>query len=330
MAMFITAVVYSGCMQLRELGERALVDAITRQFGTVNMDDCGTLDDGDHWLLLTSDMVNECTHFPIGTTPYLMGWFIVAINLSDIAAAGGVPESIILTLGLPPHLEVEFIEQLAKGAQACVSKFDTYIIGGDTKEVPTITLCGTALGRVSKKNYLSRKGASPGDYVCVTGVLGSAGVALQKISGANEIVPLEQLLKISPRLAAGQAAAATGGVTAAMDLSDGLTSSLYQLMDLNHVGFLIDAEAVLITEEGQDCKPSLDLALHSGGDYELLFTVTPDAVDQVKKAVESTGVRLTPIGQVIETRHVTMIHNGTEKELPNKGYEHFASHGKTL
>ena len=198
-------------MQLWELGERALIDSMIQSFRLATLDDCSTIDDGEHWLLVTSDMAIESIHFPPSTTPYLMGWFVVAINLSDIAAAGGVPEGIMLSLGLPPYLEVDFLNQLAEGIQDCVSLHGTSVIGGDTKESPTITLCGTALGRVPKKNYLSRRGASPGDAVCVTGVLGSAGAALQNLGGEVDLETLDHLLKISPRLAAGQAAAATTG-----------------------------------------------------------------------------------------------------------------------
>ena len=318
-------------MQLWELGERALIDCITGCFGTVNLEDCATLDIGEQWLLVSSDMVNECTHFPTGTTPYIMGWFIVAINLSDIAAAGGFPAGVMLSLGLPPQLEVEFIHQLADGAQACTSIHGTDVVGGDTKEAPTITLCGTALGRVPKKHYLSRRGATPGDIICVTGVLGAAGAALQRLGDTDDKEPLiRDLLKINPRLAAGQAAAATAGVTAAMDLSDGLSSSLYQLMRLNQVGFRVDTDAVPMAETTQVCKKPLELALHAGGDYELLLMVKPYMVDQVRKAVETTGISLTPIGEVIDEHHILAACNGIEKPMPNKGHEHFRSHGKTL
>jgi thiamine-monophosphate kinase len=141
---------------------------------------------------------------------------------------------------------------------------------------------------------------------------------------------LEQLLKVRPRLGAGQVAAASGGATAAMDISDGLSSSLYQLMHLNHLGFRIEADAVPITNGAMPSQKALEHALHSGGDYELLLTVTPHALKRVQQAVESAGTSLTSIGQVIDKKSVILAYDETEKTLPNRGFEHFRPHRKTL
>lgn len=317
-------------MMLRDLGERALIALMAKHYGTINLDDCATIDIGDDLLLVSSDMVNEITHFPQGTTPYLMGWFIVAINLSDIAGAGGIPYGILLSLGLPSNLDVSVLEHLITGARDAVHHCDTMIIGGDTKEVSTITLCGTALGKVPKNRYLSRRGTKPGDVVCVTGELGFAGAALQHLSVAVNKEMLEHLLKISPRLAAGQAAGIAGGVTAAMDISDGLSSSLYQLMDINQVGFMINADKIPVAAVTESCDQPLNLAMHAGGDYELLMTIAPEAVNRVQHAIVETGVSLTPIGEVTAEKRAVLLRNGNEEGLPDKGYDHFRTHGKTL
>jgi len=317
-------------MRLRDLGERRLIDRLARLYGTINRDDCATLDAGGDYLLVTSDLVSQHTHFPADATAYQMGWFVVAVNLSDIAAAGGAPEGVMLSLGMPPDLEVDFLEELAAGARACATACATAVIGGDTKEAPSLTLCGTALGRVAKKGYLSRRGSAPGDRVCVTGSLGRAGAALEALAGGRDGRTLEALLLVQPRLAAGQAAAAVGGVTAAMDLSDGLSSSLYQLMALNQVGFLIEAEAVPVDPLAEESGDPLRLALHAGGDYELLFTVRPEAVEGVRRAVEATGLPCTVIGRVIHEQRAVVVREDGEQVLPDGGYEHFRARGKTL
>lgn len=318
------------CMQLRDLGERHLIDRLARLYGTVNRDDCATLDAGTDYLLVTTDLVNERTHFPAGTMPYQMGWFVVAVNLSDIAAAGGAPEGVMLSLGLPPDLEADFLEQLAAGAQACATSYATTVIGGDTKEASSLILCGTALGRVAKDFYLSRRGATPGDWLCVTGSLGRAGGALEVLATGADDQALQALLLVQPRLAGGQAAAAAGGVTAAMDISDGLSSSLYQLMALNEVGFRIEAEAVPVDPLAERSDDPLRLALHAGGDYELLFTVQPEAVEEVERAIRATGLSCSILGQVIDEQRTVVVEEGVERPLPDQGYEHFRVHGKTL
>jgi len=317
-------------MMLRDIGERALIAFMAKQYGTINLDDCATIDTGDGLLLVSSDMVNEITHFPRGTTPYLMGWFIVAINMSDIASAGGFPRGIMLSLGLPSNLDVSVLEHLTIGARDAARHCNTVILGGDTKEVSTITLCGTALGWVEKNCYLSRCGAKPGDVVCVTGALGFAGAALQHLSVAITKEMLDHLLKISPRLAAGQAAGIAGGVTAAMDISDGLSSSLYQLRDLNQVGFIVNADKIPVAAVAGSCDHPLNLAMHAGGDYELLMTIAPEAVNRVQHAIAETGILLTPIGEVTAEKRIVLVCNGNEKDLPDKGYDHFRAHGKTL
>ncbi|MGC9554447.1 MAG: thiamine-phosphate kinase [Thermoplasmatota archaeon] len=320
-------------MRLRDLGERRLIDRLARLYGTVNRDDCATLDAGGDYLLVTSDLVSQHTHFPADATAYQMGWFVVAVNLSDIAAAGGAPEGVVLSLGLPPDLEVDFLEELAAGARACATSYATAVIGGDTKEAPSLILCGTALGRVAKRRYLSRRGMAPGDRVCVTGGLGRAGAALEALealTGGGDGQTLEALLLVQPRLAAGQAAAAVGGVTAAMDLSDGLSSSLYQLMALNQAGFRIEAEAVPVDPLAEESGDPLRLALHAGGDYEMLFTVRPEAVEGVRRAVEATGLPCTVIGRVIHEQRAVVVREDGEQVLPDGGYEHFRARGKTL
>ncbi|MCD6299092.1 MAG: thiamine-phosphate kinase, partial [Thermoplasmata archaeon] len=102
-------------MRLRDIGERRAIEIMAERYGSINLDDCATIDAGDEFFLVTTDMVNEKTHFPEGTTPYRMGWFVVAINLSDIAAKGGTPAGVTLSLGLPPDKNVDFIREFSKG-----------------------------------------------------------------------------------------------------------------------------------------------------------------------------------------------------------------------
>jgi len=331
-------------MELRDIGEREAIKIMAGRYGSVNLDDCATIDAGDEFFLVTTDMVNEKTHFPEGATPYQMGWFVVAINLSDIAAKGGVPVGVVLSVGLPGNEDVDFIKEFSRGADDCAKKFGTKIIGGDTKEMDSVTISGTAIGRVKKSMFMPRRGCRPGDVVCVTGELGRAGAALESIRNGEGDTgkSLNSILLVNPRMREGSAAASTGGVTASMDISDGLSSSLYQLMDINDTGFSIIADKIPVFGGGGD---GFKHALHSGGDYELLFTISPDRLGDVNAAVNGAGCRLTEIGTVIGERKVILVRrraggmkrpNGSEgegieeMEMENRGYEHFSGRGKTL
>jgi len=288
-------------MELRDIGEREAIKIMAELYGSVNLDDCATIEVGNEFFLVTTDMVNEKTHFPDGATPYQIGWFVVAINLSDIAAKGGIPVGVTLSLGLPANKDVDFIKEFSRGADDCAKKFGTKIIGGDTKEMSSITICGTAIGRVKKSMFMPRKGCRAGDVVCVTGELGMAGAALKALEDGNDEF-VDKILMVNPRVREGRAAASVHGVTASMDISDGLASSLYQLMEINGRGFSINADDIPVHEMAK--SDAVELALYYGGDYELLFTVSPDKV--------------------------MLIEDGKEKVMEKRGYEHFLSGGKTL
>jgi thiamine-monophosphate kinase len=194
----------------------------------------------------------------------------------------------------------------------------------------SITICGTALGMVKKKEFMPRMGARNGDIICVTGELGSAGISLQNLKRGKDGEAVKKILLISPRIREGRAAVLTHGVTASMDISDGLASSLYQLLKINGVGFSVRAEKIPVDREAKFEKNAIDLAIYSGGDYELLFTVSPDMVDNVKKAVEGVGCKITDIGTVIKEKKVILLDGEVERRMENRGYEHFLSGGKTL
>lgn len=317
-------------MELKDVGERGAIKIMAGQYGSINLDDCAILDAGDEFFLVTTDMVNEKTHFPKGTAPYHAGWFVVAVNLSDIAAKGGTPVGVVLSMGLPRNEDVNFIKEFSAGADECARKFGTEIIGGDTKEMDSITISGTAVGRVRKDMFMPRRGCSPGDIVCVTGRLGRAGAALETLKNGAKRGALDELLLVNPRVREGAAAASTGGVTSSMDISDGLASSLYQLMEINGTGFSVDADAVPIHDMAKLRGNAVELALYSGGDYELLFTVSPDRFGDVKRAVEGTGCRLTAVGKVTVDPRVILAGGGGGTVMENRGYEHFMGGGKTL
>jgi thiamine-monophosphate kinase len=324
--------------RLADLGERAAIQRIAEILskGTNSRgigDDCAAIDLGKEYLLVTTDMMFQRTHIPMQMTPYQMGWFLVAMNLSDIAAKGGTPLGLVCSFGLPKKTTEMFLKELTKGADACAVAFGTTIVGGDTKETQEITLCGTAFGMVKKDEFMSRTGAHPGDVVAVTGTLGKAGAgyyALKRRSSEKKLS--KAFLEPVPKLKEGRLLAQQRLVTSSMDLSDGLSASLYQLQELNNVGFEIKKSALPFASElcelldkNHGFNP-YSLALHFGGDYELLVTMSAEAIEKAQKRLRKHGVDLTAIGIVTKKKDIILVDNRNKLILENKGYEHFKKH----
>jgi len=324
--------------RLEDLGERAAIRQIEKILSqgknTLGIgDDCAAIDLGNNYLLVTTDMMSHRTHIPPYMTPYQMGWFLVAINLSDIAAKGGAPLGLVCSFGLPKRTTEMFLKELTKGANACAVRFGTRIVGGDTKETTEITLCATALGTVKKDEYMPRLGTHPGDVVAVTGRVGSAGAGYYALKQNTKKKKLSKaFLEPYPRLKEGRLLAKLRVVTSAMDLSDGLSASLYQLQETNSVGFEINKFALpLVPALNQSFQKiygisPYDVALHFGGDYELLVTIPQKKFEQTKKRLQRQGFLLTAIGAVTRKKNIILLENGTKRTLPNKGYEHFKKH----
>jgi thiamine-monophosphate kinase len=323
---------------LSDIGERAAIQRIaailTKGANSSGIgDDCAAIDRGKEYLLVTTDMMYQRTHIPTQMTPYQMGWFLVAINLSDIAAKGGTPLGLVLSFGLPKKTTELFLKDLTKGANACAVAFGTTIVGGDTKETQEITLCGTAFGTVKKDEFMSRTGARPGDVVAVTGTLGRAGAGYYALKHHNLGKKLSKaLFEPVPKLKEGRLLAQQYLVTSSMDLSDGLSASLYQLQEMNNVGFEIKKNALpLALELCELCRKNhgIDpyaLALHFGGDYELLVTIPQQSFEKIKKKLKKHSVDLTAIGIVTKKKDIVLVENGNKRILENKGYEHFKKH----
>src|SRR5207247_2577684 len=268
--------------------------------------DCGFVDWGDDHLLVTADGVNRETHIPTGATPQQIGWYATAVNLSDIAASGARPLGFVAALSMPADTDVEFLRGLAMGMEECVREFGIAVLGGDTKESEVLSIAGTAFGRVRKDRILLRSGARPGDAIVVTGDLGRAGYAakmLEQSSGMRSEA-LNRLLRPYPRIADGMFFSESGAVTSCMDLSDGLGVSLGQMATMTKLSYQID-EAALPRYFGLASLPpavAKELVLYYGGDYELLATVRPEAIQTVlapySQSSQREHRRLTVIGKV--------------------------------
>lgn len=295
--------------KVSSIGERALISRLSEIFNApegkergqegiiigAGSDDCAVLDlKGEDCLVVTTDMLHRTTDFPAEMTPWQMGWMSAAVNLSDIAAMGAEPTGLLMAIGMPSDTEIDFVEELARGIQACVEFCGTTVIGGDIDTHAELTITGTALGRVKKSQLLLRKGAKPGDLVCITGYTGSAGAALKAVLSKKSVseTVLKALFEPVPRTREARVLAESGALTSMMDTSDGLAMSLYDLSRQSKVGFKIRENTLPILPEVREFASGpeelLEFALYTGGDFELIFTVDPKRLKKVQNICNLT------------------------------------------
>lgn len=326
-------------MKLSELGERRIINRIIpilNSYDTSNFpgksaieygDDVSAIEFADRYLVVSSDMISRDSHIPPGATPWQIGFYSIAVNLSDIAAKGATPLGLMVAMGMPPDRSVSFLEEMTKGMADCAQQFNTSILGGDTKPNESLTLSVTVLGIVKKELFMPRRGGKKGDLIAVTGVLGEAARGFY----SND---LKLLLEPMPCIEEGRALAKTGAVTSSMDISDGLANSLYQLSALNKLRYKIDLDSIPVTRKLKDfCsregRSIEDMALNFGGDFQLLVTIDPSKRADVERALDGIFAQFTIIGEVVEegvnpkVASNILIKDGQEVTLENKGYEHF-------
>ena len=319
-------------MQLGDIGERGAVDVLQRIYDRGHPigigDDCGVLEWGEDYLLLTTDVVNEKTHIPPGATPHQLGWFLVSINLSDIAAMGGRPLGFLTALSLPRATSMDYLRELARGVEACAREFGIPVLGGDTKEAAEASLAGTAIGKVAKTAILLRRGARAGDVLVVTGELGRSGLAYRHLQDPqHRTAAFETLLRPYARVEEGKIFSESGAVTSCMDISDGLGSTLGQMAKVGGVHFEVSWDRLPLPPDLRDLPfpEAKEAALHFGGDYELVATVHPGKLPALQKRCEASKHRLTLIGSVAEDGE-NLLH-GPDGTVPleDRGWEHFKS-----
>lgn len=320
--------------KLSDIGEREAVQLLAKIFDRGHPvglgHDCGVVEWGEDYLVITTDVVNPRTHIPTGARADQVGWYLVAVNLSDVAAAGATALGFVASLSLPPSTDTDFLRGLAQGMEACAREFGIAVLGGDTKESDVMSFAGTAIGRVRKDRILLRKGARPGDAIVVTGDLGRAGLAFAQIANpATRVEGIEQLLHPYPRLREAAIFSESGVVTSCMDISDGLGLSLAQMAAMSGLSYAVEWEKVPLHKplEALAAERQREYALYSGGDFELVATVKPEAVkdleDRMNEPHRGSHHELTVIGKVGKAGPNTLVARGRTETLKGQGWEHF-------
>jgi thiamine-monophosphate kinase len=259
-------------------------------------------------LVFTSDFVLEGRHFTLDTHSAAdIGHKALARSLSDLAAMGSEPAFCLVSLAIPGALGPNWIQSFYKGLLALAGKYKVPLAGGDLARFEKVVVDVICCGRVPRGKALLRGGARPGDRIYVTGKLGGSAHGFATQRGPS----WRRHLRPEPRIAAGIALRSVG-VSACMDLSDGLSLDLARLCEESHTGAEIGPYLPIAP------RASLREALHGGEDYELLFTASP----RRKIPREVAGLRVTDIGTMTRD-HIGQIYFGS-RLLPPKGFDHFA------
>ncbi len=312
-------------MEMKDLGERKIIERLMDLFGTIIEDDSFYFEDDDSFILVTTDTITRKTHIPDGVRPEKAGYFFGALNISDIAAMGGIPLYFMSAYSISRDFNFDYFISFNKGLKNCLDKYSVKMVGGDTKEGTDFNATGIVIGKTEKNFILERKNFKLGEVVGVTNSLGknAAGYYLWK-NGHEEGADI--MLDIEPRIMEARELA-INGVRSAMDLSDGIFSSIAQIKRQTGTGFRIFMEMLpvnnLALEVSEKFKvPLEELVLNFGGEYELLFSVPGEKWDDIEKNMARKGFQITRIGETWEGENV-LVKDGKEVIINERGYEHF-------
>ena len=334
-------------MRLADSGEFELIERLTRRLPTRSDVVLGVGDDTallalppGALLVATCDSQVEGRHFVPGiASPEEIGHKALAVNLSDVAAMGARPMWALVSLLLPPSLDATMLDGIYAGLRELAARYDVAVVGGNVSATDgPLVIDVTLLGAVTRGRALRRDGGRPGDALLVTGSLGAAAAGLGALilePGRASIAPdalsraRQALVAPEPRVRAGLALAATGAVTAMLDISDGLASDLRHLCERSDTGAEVvaasmpidPAASIIASAYGRD---PLTLALNGGEDYELLFSAPPARVEAIVAAAAAVGCAAHVIGRLTEPEHGLQLQaaDGTSRPLEPHGWDH--------
>lgn len=336
---------------LKTIGEFGLIRQLTRQWPTSSPwvvkgvgDDAAILKARQgQQLLISTDLLIEGIHFDLAyQTPKDVGWRAGVANLSDIAAMGGTPLHLLVSMAVPSRVPPQHIRALYRGIQAACGPCHVELIGGDTSSSPSqMFLSLTIVGSVRANRALTRNRAEVGDRIYVTGTIGDANAGLRILHthstnlrrfspSAVEKFLIRRHVRPTPRVHVGQLLVARNLAHAAIDLSDGLSSDVGHVCDESHVGAEIRGNALPLSSQlrafaqRQNADP-MEIALQGGEDYELLFTAPAKRHQNVLQVSEQTRVPIACIGEIKPKTFGRQLElpEGRKRKLVNTSFNHF-------
>lgn len=336
-------------LSVGELGERRLIQRIRSRFSAPpNVLVVGIGDDAavappvrGALQVLTTDALVEGVHFDLAYSTFEdVGYKALAVNVSDIAAMGGIPRLAMLSLILPERMAAADVDAVLDGFASMAAEGKVTLAGGNITRSPgPLIVDVSVVGSARPRKVLTRSGGRPGDALYVSGTIGAAAAGLDWLRarpGGGRTEPDDPAVRDCvarhrrpvPRLRLGAIAGQTRAATACMDLSDGLAEAVTQIAEQSGTGAVIDAAALPIhpgasrwfSARGSD---GITVCVSGGDDYELLFAVPARCRGRFRSLMQhAQGVPLTRIGELTRDRQVVMIRDGQPEPLP-AGFVHF-------
>ncbi|ADC48043.1 thiamine monphosphate kinase ThiL [Methanobrevibacter ruminantium M1] len=348
----------------------------------------------NHYLVASSDMLIQSSHFPREMTYYQMGYKSVIVNVSDLASMGAKNIGFLLNIAIPKDTSLDNFDDLICGIIRACDNYNIPLVGGDTNEASEIILSGTAIGQVEKGKALMKHGFKEGDLVSISDHLGYAALGFELLKIKEENIDkyndiIFQINKIDPtvkdlalfKALKPEAKYEEGRILAshnsqenrisATDITDGLASEFYEILNADKKYYLFNKDTEShnpndsndsndlnnqqnnqnntnnqdVIDEYDDSNYSkgiriyedklpvddefkqiadvlgidyLDLFLHIGEDFELLFTINKELKSQLEN-----DMNFYVIGEITNNNTVEIVlSNGDIKNISSKGYEH--------
>jgi thiamine-monophosphate kinase len=329
-------------MKLAELGEFGFIERIRRAAAGgpgVRLgigDDCAVLDwPAGHVLLTSNDLLIEGVHFRLEWSDWhALGRKSVSVNVSDIAAMGGIPRYLYLGLGIPSPTAVADLDRFLDGFLEAAADYGAVLAGGDTCRSPgPLLISVTVEGSAPGGEVVCRSGAEPGQAIYVSGTLGDSALGLRRLRDGLQPEAFLARRHHDPeaRVALGRALAAAGLAGAMIDLSDGLLADLGHILEASAVGARIEEERLPLSPDFRAALATdpqlLELAWSGGEDYELLFTVPPAKESLLADVAAECSLDLTRIGIITPRESGLQIADGQGRlRKPLRGgFNHFRS-----
>ena len=334
---------------LNQIGEFGLIDLITKDFKIVNEstelsigDDAAVLNYKNQKIIVTTDMLVEGVHFDLSYFPLKhLGYKAVISSISDICAMCGITKQITVSIAVSNRFKLESIKELYSGIKYACKRYNVDLIGGDTTSSLTgLVISVSAIGCISKSNYVTRSGSKPNDLIVVSGSLGGAYLGLQVLErekqvflvNSNSKPDLSKYKYVIERQLKPEAKSEIVEFflenkirpTSMIDISDGLSSEIIHLCKNSGNGCVIYEEKLPILKETVDtCQEfKLDastIALSGGEDYELLFTIDSKYLKNIEQHKE-----FSVIGYITKESNTNLItKDGKTTPITSMGWKSF-------
>lgn len=300
-------------MKIGSFGEFEFIERIRKRLPKLKNavlgigDDCAVLEfRGDRYLLVTADMLVQDVHFDLSkASPYKVGRKALAVSLSDIAAMAGIPKYYLVSLAVPPSMALAALDDFYTGLIDLAREFDVELVGGDTNRADKFICDICVIGEVEKKYLTKRNGAKVGDGIFVTGALGGSKKSRQ--------------YDFTPRVREARMLVQNFKINSMIDISDGLSSDLYHIIDASGVGAVIYDDCIPVSSGAGSAKA----ALSDGEDFELLFTAPRNTTEADIRSKLNMPIK--EIGRIVPKGQGVRIVKGKSKaaELKRTGYRHF-------